>query len=300
MAGTGTISACGALELDANGDTIWAWVYPEISLEFRSVIEPKAGLDAELPSNRFVYGRFNELWFYILTTPSSEGTSTDVVCTAIVALAKDFHAEKYEKLCGLMAMQYGSNGGTSDVIVVAFVRCCFIKQQRFHHCWSPQIFSYILVMYLMQSNAVRLVNPSTGLGVQEAFLSVNIRGSYKAADGPSFKVSEFRDVSKTYLKGSIKSLVTRFGIEVILLYIAVLLKSQLTYVLTISRVAIYHRRASSGESLVLNEGPPFNLERVVVVSDEVSELMQIMRTIPQLVFKRQNWNILRPFVSTVC
>ena len=57
-------------------------------------------------------------------------------------------------------------------------------------------------------------------------------------------------------------MVRKFGIESILIYIAVLLK-----------------------------------KRVVVVCPDVEELLELMRTLPQFVFSRQDWSILFPHVA---
>ncbi len=63
-----------------------------------------------------------------------------------------------------------------------------------------------------------------------------------------FTVTTYSDVRKTYLKGSIKNVIQKFGIESILIYIAVLLK-----------------------------------KRIAVVCPDPTELLAIVRVLPQMV-----------------
>ena len=93
----------------------------------------------------------------------------------------------------------------------------------------------------------------------ESFLSLFTRGACKTVGGQVVRAAAPADAAKGYVRGSIKSLIRVCGVETILLYIAVLLK-----------------------------------KRVVVIGENADDLLEYMRTVPQLVYARKNWDILRP------
>eukprot|EP00041_Stephanoeca_diplocostata_P026721 m.725156 g.725156 ORF g.725156 m.725156 type:complete len:390 (-) comp23026_c1_seq1:488-1657(-) len=103
----------------------------------------------------------------------------------------------------------------------------------------------------------KYVDGGSGPNVLNAFLSV-----YTSGKVDKFSVATHADVRKAYLRGSIKSVIKKFGIESILIYIAVLLK-----------------------------------KRIIVSCPDVSELLATVRVLPQLVFKRLDWSILFPLVD---
>ncbi|KJE92414.1 hypothetical protein CAOG_03391 [Capsaspora owczarzaki ATCC 30864] len=70
------------------------------------------------------------------------------------------------------------------------------------------------------------------------------------------------DIRKSYLGASLKNVIQTFGLETILLYAALLLK-----------------------------------KRVVVYADTLDTLYDFVRPLPLLVWHRQNWDSLRPYVS---
>jgi len=89
----------------------------------------------------------------------------------------------------------------------------------------------------------------------------SMKGSFECEGVGLFEDKKF-DVRKSLLATSLKDLVKMFGIEIILIWNAVLMK-----------------------------------KRVVVFGDKLSVLLRVMRGIPLLVWHRQNWNILRPYVT---
>eukprot|EP00729_Bicosta_minor_P003622 gene3622-6186_t len=104
----------------------------------------------------------------------------------------------------------------------------------------------------------------SGVDVLTAFMGATMQGECSSPDGAdAFAVTNYSDVRHTYLKTEIKPIIQKFGVESILIYIAVLLK-----------------------------------KRIVVVSSDASELQDLVRTIPQFVYKRQDWSIIHPNVDT--
>eukprot|EP00040_Diaphanoeca_grandis_P025176 m.139141 g.139141 ORF g.139141 m.139141 type:complete len:361 (-) comp30039_c0_seq1:102-1184(-) len=104
-------------------------------------------------------------------------------------------------------------------------------------------------------------NGGSGTQLMQAYLSLYTSGSCKSLEGDVLKLDKY-SIRKSYARGSLKAIIRKFGVESILIYIAILLK-----------------------------------KRVVVVCPDVEELVGIMRALPQFVYHRQNWNILRPCVD---
>lgn len=95
----------------------------------------------------------------------------------------------------------------------------------------------------------------------QCHLSVLTRGQFDAGQLGKFVDSEF-DNRRAFLVSSLKDIVRLFGEEVILLWVAMLTK-----------------------------------KRVIVYAEKLGILLKVIRAIPLLVWHRQNWNILRPYVT---
>jgi len=95
----------------------------------------------------------------------------------------------------------------------------------------------------------------------QCHLSVLTRGQFDAGQLGKFVDSEY-DNRRAFLVSSLKDIVRLFGEEVILLWVAMLTK-----------------------------------KRVVVYAEKLGILLKVIRAIPLLVWHRQNWNILRPYVT---
>jgi len=95
----------------------------------------------------------------------------------------------------------------------------------------------------------------------ECQLRVINRGQFDVGALGKFVDSSF-DVRRSYLATSIKDVIRLFGDEIILIWSAMAMK-----------------------------------KRVVVYSEKLVSLLKVIRALPLFVFHRQNWNILRPFVS---
>jgi len=94
----------------------------------------------------------------------------------------------------------------------------------------------------------------------EGFLSAFTRSSWECAVG-KFRDNDF-DYKQALLASSIKDIINAFGMQIILVWTALLLK-----------------------------------KRIIVYCDNVNELLKVVRAFPLFVGYRQNWDILRPFVN---
>ncbi|XP_064630603.1 DENN domain-containing protein 10-like [Lineus longissimus] len=100
----------------------------------------------------------------------------------------------------------------------------------------------------------------TPVSILETFLTVMTKGVCRSEENGTFTTRDF-STSDAYFAGSAKDLINTFGVESILIYVAMLLKK---------RVVVYH--------------------------PNVGELIQAARAFPALVWERQNWNLLYPNV----
>jgi len=99
------------------------------------------------------------------------------------------------------------------------------------------------------------------LSILDAYLGVVMDGKYEGEGIGLYEDQKF-DARKSLLVTSIKDLVKTFGLEVILIWTALMMK-----------------------------------KRIIIYSEKLSVLLRIIRGIPVFVWHRQNWNILRPFVT---
>jgi len=94
----------------------------------------------------------------------------------------------------------------------------------------------------------------------EAYLSVVTKGSCPNDDNGLFLVKDF-DPRLSYVASPISDVINIFGVETILIYTALLLK-----------------------------------KKVVVYSPKVETILDVCRALPLLVWHRQNWSIVHPYV----
>ncbi|XP_034255662.1 DENN domain-containing protein 10-like [Thrips palmi] len=184
------LSSCSIIERDINGDVLWAWTFPSISDQQRSISLRKCCLTDGDGGNgtgngtqRFIYGRLGKQWFYIGCTEVFDSDNLPWVKQfALVLWTVDFNPEKYETLIRILSKTYCKTGDPSVML--------------------------------------------------RLYLSVATSGSCTTEENGTFLVKEFDTRQK--LRSShtmVKELINMFGLEIILIYTAMLLRK---------RVVVYH------------------------------------------------------------
>ncbi|CAE1230641.1 Protein FAM45A,Putative protein FAM45B [Acanthosepion pharaonis] len=97
--------------------------------------------------------------------------------------------------------------------------------------------------------------------ILKLYLSVITKGSCASGNNSSFSVSDFSQ-RQAYAKADLRSVIESFAVETILIYTALMLKKH---------VVVYH--------------------------PNIEELLHFMRSLPGLVWHRQDWSIVIPFIT---
>ncbi|KAL3864550.1 hypothetical protein ACJMK2_006222 [Sinanodonta woodiana] len=119
---------------------------------------------------------------------------------------------------------------------------------------------YEVLCRVLSQKFCRTGSPATML---EAYMSVVTRGTCAIEENGKFSTSDY-SVKKAYTNSKVKSIIETFGVETIRLYTALLLKK---------RIVIYY--------------PTHSLQ----------ELLTFTRSLPALVWHRQNWDIVYPYME---
>jgi len=104
-------------------------------------------------------------------------------------------------------------------------------------------------------------NTGDPLKILESFISVFVKGAFNGGEFGTFSSSE-HDPRKALLASSIKDVVKMFGQEIILVWSALIMK-----------------------------------KRIILHSDKLGILLKTIRVLPLFVWHRQNWELLRPFMT---
>ncbi|KAE8748327.1 hypothetical protein FOCC_FOCC004963 [Frankliniella occidentalis] len=184
------LSSCSIIERDTNGDVLWAWTFPYISDQQRSLSLRKCCLNEGDGGNatghgtqRFIFGHSFKQWFYIGCTEVFDSDNLPWVKQfALVLWTNDFNPEKYETLIRIFSKTYCKTGDPSIML--------------------------------------------------RLYLSVATTGSCTTEENGTFIVREFDTPRGSQnCHTMVKELINMFGLEIILIYTAMLLRK---------RVVVYH------------------------------------------------------------
>ncbi|CAI9620842.1 unnamed protein product [Staurois parvus] len=113
------LSSVALIERDQNGDTLWVWCYPFVTVEMRQLLLRKCRLqEEERPLYTFLYGQHRRIWFYITPTRVDGGGSAldKVTHFCVVLTAKDFNPEKYAAFGQILSRIYETHGSPVPMV----------------------------------------------------------------------------------------------------------------------------------------------------------------------------------------
>eukprot|EP01088_Endostelium_zonatum_P019591 TRINITY_DN6845_c0_g1_i1.p1 TRINITY_DN6845_c0_g1~~TRINITY_DN6845_c0_g1_i1.p1 ORF type:complete len:365 (-),score=67.62 TRINITY_DN6845_c0_g1_i1:19-1113(-) len=222
MAQENGIVGLSLVEKDKNGDVLVTWSFPALDPEVKQVALSCANLSGnDNNSDQEVVVPLQFLWTKYKTSWIHVFTN------------QNDHANKENPLPRVVSISF---------ILVSTV-------------FNPE-------KYAALSKIMTEVYQNTGSPVRvlECYLSVFAKGKVDVPNIGSFASSDF-DPKKSYLVTPIKEIIKMFGVHVILIWSALLMK-----------------------------------KRIVVYSDSLDSLLKIIRALPLFAFHRLDWDILRPYV----
>eukprot|EP01101_Sappina_pedata_P001515 TRINITY_DN11599_c0_g1_i1.p1 TRINITY_DN11599_c0_g1~~TRINITY_DN11599_c0_g1_i1.p1 ORF type:complete len:378 (-),score=127.92 TRINITY_DN11599_c0_g1_i1:91-1224(-) len=228
------VTAIVILEKDTNDDILPTWIYPHLAQTHINILIARSPLSDKKTDK-----------------PADQSEESEESAQRYHPfIFSKYHDEWHYIYTAEKAAQSPSDAEDSQVTVAAFSICLISKS------FFPEKYQSIGKIF---ADLYESSNESP-LPLLDAYLSIITNGSYENGED-SFIDSSF-NFRKTILATSIKEIIKMFGVEIILIWTALITK-----------------------------------KRIVVYSDSIETLQLTIRGFPQLIWHRQDWNILRPYVT---
>ncbi|XP_063818776.1 DENN domain-containing protein 10 isoform X1 [Pseudophryne corroboree] len=165
----------------------------------------------------------------------------------------------------LYSFLYGQYKRLWFYIMLTHVAGASVLHQVTHFCLALVAKDYNPEKYAAFSRTLSRVYIKNGSPVPmvESYISVLTKGVCQSEENGTF-VSRDYDQLKAYTSGSIRDVVSQFGMETVILYTALMLKK---------RIAVFHPK--------------------------LEVVQEFTRVLPALVWHRQDWSILHPYVHLI-
>lgn len=213
------------IEQDKADDVMVTWSYPGVGQTLSTVLEERSMLGLGKTPLAFTFSKFENSWLYIHTR------------------ALDVEEESVEESLSKTESDREEEGALAKV--KAFSVCLVCKE------YNPE--RYAALSKLLGNVYEKTQTPLT---VLQGFLKVLTTGGVGEYDPDDYPAKD------AFLATSIKDIIRTFGIEVILLWTALMMK-----------------------------------KRVFVYCDKMTTLLRAIRSFPLFVWHRQDFDQLRPFVN---
>ena len=253
--GLDALQTVGVLERDGNQDVMFTWSYPDIDDDTRTVLLTRSGLEEyreKVPSALlredegdnedefatdekkqgqlvpFSFSKFNGMWLYVVSQAVSHPSPDD-----------------------------GAEEDEDPLPRVVAVSICLTAKD-----YHPEMYAALGTAFMQQ-----YLRTGSPLPLLRSFLSVLMQGRCRGAKDNEAEMfeSSAHDVRKAYLSTPFKALVRMFGLEIVLLWTALMMK-----------------------------------KRVAVYSEELPPLLRVIRGFPLLVWHRRDFDTLYPYTRLSC
>ena len=256
------LESVGILEKDTSGDVIFAWMFPEIDKSIRPILIDRSGLKDDIISCPFRFGKVGNTWHYTLSAPINDSSNAKLMAVSIVLNSSVFNPEKYRTLLKILAKTYLDNSGNAVPLMETYlsvVTTGVAKSQYGVYDESSFDNRRALIAPLDGNVLIRVVLCSwySFASLLTALPSFILLSLFSFTNPPLSLLSLYICPTNPTLPPGIFD---RFGVEVVLIWAAMLLK-----------------------------------KRVFVFSSDLSELLSNVRVFPLIgSWHRMDWSILRP------
>jgi len=226
--GLSSLGATGIIEKDTNDDVMLTWSYPSIDARLEPILINRSRLEVSDDVTPFSFSRFETQWIYIFTTTVEHELEPNE--NDDPSIPKNLRGIEYSGPLGR---------------VKAFSICLLAKD------YNPELYGSLAKVF-----ADGYKKTGTPITVLQCFLRALTSGTVM-----SWNQEEY-PARNALIATSIKDVIRLFGIEIILLWSALMMK-----------------------------------KRIVVFCDRISTLLRVIRAFPLFIWHRRDWDSLRPYVN---